>query len=144
MIKLVLRSGACVEISTGAASVSQVLADMICDLKEDVSQECPLPFDNAEILQRVVAYCEWEHSGAQGTPPSFFDPGTDNASTLIEIINIASYIDIKGLFSCTATAFSDLLAEKTPAEIRQLLSIEDDLDPDVAEIHSIQNGWFAK
>ena len=66
---------------------------------------------------------------------TLFQEIQDDKTRLFEIILAASFLDIKGLYELGCYIVANKMNKKTPAQIRQLFNLEEDLTPEeVAKI----------
>ena len=157
VIKLKSSDGEVFSVDVEVAKASVTIKTMIDDLglKEEDSEEVPLPNVTASILKKVI---EWaEHHKDDPAPPSEEDESRDRRTddvpdwdqkflqvdqgTLFELIQAANYLDIKGLLDVTCKTVANMIKGKTPEEIRKTFNIINDFTPEEERAIREENRW---
>ncbi|RLM79478.1 SKP1-like protein 1A [Panicum miliaceum] len=128
------------EVEEAVAMESQSICHMIED--DCAGDIIPLPNVNSKILSIVIEYCNKHVHAAKSNnvaaPSDANTPSATNAAiggedlknwdaefvkidqaTLIDLIQAANYLNIKGLLGLTCQAVADMIKDKSPEEIRK-------------------------
>lgn len=124
---------------------------------DDEDQEVPLPNVKAEVLRKVIEYCEHYLTEQMTTIEKplksnkmsdvvqqwyaqFVD--AEEHEMLFELILAANYMDIKPLLELSSAAVAAMMKGKTPEEIRKVFKIQDgDFTPEEENRVREENKW---
>lgn len=135
-LRLVAADGTEVSLSRGAASRSAMLAQL---MHEDVVEH-PAAIrcgDDAsgEHLRLACAYLEGRHDVDLAAWTASLAP-----DALCGLCGVANFLDVKPLLDAACAELAGRISGRTPAELRELFGIADDLTPDekrhIAEHHA--------
>ncbi|KAI1707825.1 skp1 family, dimerization domain-containing protein [Ditylenchus destructor] len=148
-----------VEVPLKQIKQSHTFANMYQDLnlsKEDETFVFPMPAVKPKIFKKIV---EWTANHVDVPDPEvkedpqtreriwftlneyenkFFDVPVDVHA---ELLTAANYLDIRTLYLYGCQKFAELLKDKSPAEIREVLGLEDDLTEEEKKEIRKQNVW---
>jgi len=136
------------EVEAAVAMESQTIRRMIEDNCADNS--IPIPNINSKLLSIVIEYCTKHvhttklEDAAAPAPANTAISGEDlkkwdaelvkiDHATLIDLIEAANFLEIKGLLDLTCQAMADMIKGKSPEEIRKTFNIMNDLSPEEEE-----------
>uniref|UniRef100_A0A0E0LH41 SKP1-like protein n=1 Tax=Oryza punctata TaxID=4537 RepID=A0A0E0LH41_ORYPU len=151
-IILISADGKRFEVPETVASQSQLISNMIED--DCTDNGVPLPNVDSDILAMVVDYCNM-HAGDAGAGDDAakesnaeelkkFDAelvqALDNP-VLFKLILAANFLNIKSLLDMTCQRVADMLAGKTPEQMRETFSIENDFTPEEEAAIRQENAW---
>lgn len=143
------------EISREAASLSELVQDMLHDDDDDVP-EVPLPEVNNEVLLRVVSFLEKHKTDPMKEIPKPI-PTTNleeivgewdakfmdvDQPMLFQLILAANYMDIPSLLDLGIGKLACMVKGKTPDEIKKMFHITEDITPEEEKIVRDQNQWI--
>ncbi|KAF3334941.1 SKP1-like protein 1B [Carex littledalei] len=163
MVTLKTSDGMEFEVSLTVAKQSKAISRTI----EDTSTEHPIPLPNVteRILKKVIKYCEKhveaadesktvtvteEGSSTSQASPRISEEELRNWDTqfvnvdmqmLFDLIMAADYLEIKGLLDATCQKVADMMAGKSPEEIRQTFNIKNDYTPKEEEEVQHEHKW---
>jgi len=125
---------------------------VILTVLEDIGDENPIPLLNvpAHVLKKVLEYCDYHRGDALPPPDGEWGsgPGTElvrrktvigdwdkqfidcDQELLFEIIQAASYLDIKALLDLGCKTVANMMTGKSVEDIRALFHIENDFTPE--------------
>uniref|UniRef100_A0AC35UCL8 Skp1-related protein n=1 Tax=Rhabditophanes sp. KR3021 TaxID=114890 RepID=A0AC35UCL8_9BILA len=144
-------------LSLEVVKQSGTLSQMISDLGIDLTSEEPLDIETIEldncsghILKAVI---EWAETNKEALGPfeneavkeKLADVNdkfvNDHRLVIFELILAANYLDMKELLTAATDFVAETLRLYDPEEIREILGIENDFDPeDLAEAKK-KNDW---
>ncbi|KAF7082078.1 hypothetical protein CFC21_085959 [Triticum aestivum] len=156
MIMLKSPDGMEFEVEEAVAMESQTIRKMIEDDCADTA--ILIPNINSKILSRVIEYCN-KHvptTGATGAAASdtvapaalaedlkIWDAEfiKVNRATRFDLIQAASYLNIKGLLDLTSQTTIDTISDNSLEEIRSFLSTKNDYLPEEEQTIRRENQW---
>lgn len=167
MITVVSAEGQPFRMSEAAARLSVVLADMIDN--GCAGGNIPLPNVDDRALAMVIKYCD-KHAAAEtdsthgaadeGVGSSGGGGGTSTAASkkdlyewdrklvddltqdaLFDLITAANFLDIKGLLEASCQKVADMIAKKTPAQVRRIFNIANDFTAEEEEEIRNESPW---
>ncbi|ODQ74273.1 hypothetical protein LIPSTDRAFT_69849, partial [Lipomyces starkeyi NRRL Y-11557] len=121
----------------------------------DASTEIPIPNVTANVLKKVLEWCEHH----KGDPIAANEDDTDarkkstdidewdqkfmqvDQEMLFEIILAANYLDIKALLEVGCKTVANMIKGKTPEEIRRTFNIQNDFTPEEEAQIRRENEW---
>ncbi|XP_076933287.1 SKP1-like protein 1A [Bidens hawaiensis] len=141
---VVLKSsdGETFEVEEAVALQSQTIKHMIEDDCADSS--IPLPNVTGKILAMVIEYCKKHvdslanENDLKSIDSKVAKQVDDQVITLLDLIQAANYLDIKGLLGHTPTCYildltsqtaADMIKDKTFKEVRQIFNVKNDFTP---------------
>jgi len=146
------------QVDKEVAERSMLIKNMIEDIG-DVDAPIPLPNVSANVLKKVLEYCD--HHKADPLPST--NDVTDTAEEtrrrttdisewdqkfiqvdqemLFEIILAANYLDIKPLLDVGCKTVANMIKGKSPEEIRKLFNIVNDFTPEEEAQIKRENEW---
>ena len=157
VIKLQSKDKEVFEVSEKVARMSLAINTMLDDLgvSEADSEPVPVLEVDGKTLKLVIQWAE--HHQNDPAPCTDEDEeeqrlrsipewdkqflAVDN-TTLFELLTAANFLDMKGLFKMSARAAADILATKTPEQIREEFGIVNDLDPEREAQIRKENEYF--
>lgn len=153
LIKLQSCDGEIFTIDRAAAKQTGVIRTLIdeCDLCADRNKEAivPLPNVHSDTLKIIVKWLTHHRDGKMSIDRKSDDNKWDadllnvDKYLLIELIMSAHYMDIKGLYEVLCQKFADMLAGKSPSQVRQLFHIPRDFTKkEMARLHQ-ERKWLA-
>lgn len=125
------------------------------DEGEGANIEIPLPNVKAEVLQKVIEFCE-HHLDQPMTEiekplksqvmsdvvQKWYADFVDLEQVLLfELILAANYMDIKPLLDLTCATVASMIKGKTPEEIRSTFNITNDFSPEEEAQVREENKW---
>lgn len=167
-IPLIPCDGEAMGISLAAARQSNLLQQMLGEDAEEAEEEdgsedeggqrdaIPLGNVSAEVLGKIVEFCEHNSATPMGTIPK---PITSSEMSemvgewearfvndmpqelLFEVIKGANYMDIPDLLDLTCAKVASMIRGKTPEEIRIMFDIENDFTPEEEARVREENKW---
>lgn len=116
-----------IEISEGAAVLSDLLKGMFEDLNGDVMekhQAIPIFGVNGPTLASVVEYCEAHAVTATPGQPNWDAEfiNSQDEEALLALTNAASYMVVEPLFELGCCRIADLMRDKDPEEVRKMMA----------------------
>lgn len=169
LIPLVPCDGEAMGISSAGARQSNLLQQMLGDDADEEEEEdgaeeegggqrdaIPLGNVSAEVLGKIVEFCEHNSATPMGTIPK---PITSSEMSemvgawearfvndmpqelLFEVIKGANYMDIPDLLDLTCAKVASMIRGKTPEEIRIMFDIENDFTPEEEARVREENKW---
>ncbi|KAI1774622.1 E3 ubiquitin ligase complex SCF subunit sconC [Hypoxylon cercidicola] len=154
-LTLISKDDVKISISRKAASLAQILEDLIEDLPESET-ELPVPLDAVDgaTLKIVVDWCE-HHSQHSQEQSETFNPSSpceippwdtafltfDNKQTIFDVTNAANYMNIETLLDYCIKKVAKSLMGKSTQEMRDCLGIESDYTPEEEEKIRKENEW---
>jgi len=157
-VVLVSKEGDKFPVPKPVANMSGLAKDTIDDDDDDdEEQEVPLPNVKAEVLRKVIEYCEHYlkekmtdiekplksnnmSDVVQEWYANFVD--SEEHEMLFELILAANYMDIKPLLELASAAVAAMMKGKTPEEIRIAFKIkEGDFTPEEENRVREENKW---
>jgi S-phase kinase-associated protein 1 len=146
--------GAVFEVDEEVACMSHLVKDMLEGCGAD--EEIPLPKVKAQILEKVLEYCEFH----RGVPPAEIQKPLRSSnllecgvsawdaafidveqSLLFELILAANYLDIRPLLDLGSAKVASMIKGKTPEEIRKQFNIVNDFTPEEEAQVREENMW---
>lgn len=129
-------------ISKDVAFLSLTVKNMVEDTGDN--ELVPLPNVSADILSKVVEYCEFhvdetKTEREQKTWDTEF-MGVDQR-ILFDIILAANYLHIKPLLELSCQTVADMIKNKSPEEIRRVFNIREDFTKEEQEEVRRENQW---
>ncbi|KAL7412799.1 putative negative regulator sulfur controller-3 [Mrakia frigida] len=139
------------------AERSVMLKNMLEDVGDSPDQAIPLPNVTANVLKKVLEYCE--HHRTDPLPVASDENADENRrrttdigewdakfiavdqEMLFEIILAANYLDIKPLLDVGCKTVANMIKGKTPEEIRKLFNIQNDFTPEEEAQIKKENEW---
>ncbi|KAF8318660.1 putative negative regulator sulfur controller-3 [Clavulina sp. PMI_390] len=139
---------------------------VIASVLEDCGYDEAIPLLNvpADVLAKVLEYCD--HHQNDPTPPpdgewnsgsadlkarrsSPIDPWdaqyiTCDQETLFEVIQAASYLDIKALLDLGCKTVANMMTGKSVEEIRELFHIENDFTPEEEDAMQVERSQLER
>ncbi|XP_052869902.1 S-phase kinase-associated protein 1-like [Anopheles cruzii] len=155
-IKLQSSDGEIIETDVKIAKCSGTIKTMLEDLGMDEGgdEAVPLPNVHSAILEKVL---KWATYHKDDPMPVEDDDSKEkrmddisswdadflkiDQSTLVELIQAANYLDIKGLLYVTTKTVANMFRGKTPDETRKIFNIENDLTSAEEEQLRKENEW---
>ncbi|KAK9321905.1 E3 ubiquitin ligase SCF complex, Skp subunit [Lipomyces orientalis] len=154
MVKLTSSDGESFDVEKDVAERSILIKNMIEDVGDD-STEIPIPNVTANVLKKVLEWCE--HHKGDPAPANEDDTDARKKSTdidewdqkfmqvdqemLFEIILAANYLDIKALLEVGCKTVANMIKGKTPEEIRRTFNIQNDFTPEEEAQIRRENEW---
>ncbi|KAJ8102619.1 E3 ubiquitin ligase SCF complex, Skp subunit [Lipomyces tetrasporus] len=154
MVKLTSSDGESFDVEKDVAERSVLIKNMIEDVGDD-STEIPIPNVTANVLKKVLEWCE--HHKSDPAPATEDDTDARKKSTdidewdqkfmqvdqemLFEIILAANYLDIKALLEVGCKTVANMIKGKTPEEIRRTFNIQNDFTPEEEAQIRRENEW---
>ncbi|KAK9381850.1 E3 ubiquitin ligase SCF complex, Skp subunit [Kockiozyma suomiensis] len=154
MVKLISSDGETFSVEKDVAERSILIKNMIEDVG-DSSTEIPIPNVTANVLKKVLEWCE--HHKSDPAPVSEDDNDSRKKSTdidewdqkfmqvdqemLFEIILAANYLDIKALLEVGCKTVANMIKGKSPEEIRRQFNIQMDFTPEEEAQIRRENEW---
>ncbi|KAK9245434.1 E3 ubiquitin ligase SCF complex, Skp subunit [Lipomyces tetrasporus] len=154
MVKLTSSDGESFDVEKDVAERSVLIKNMIEDVGDD-STEIPIPNVTANVLKKVLEWCE--HHKGDPAPATEDDTDARKKSTdidewdqkfmqvdqemLFEIILAANYLDIKALLEVGCKTVANMIKGKTPEEIRRTFNIQNDFTPEEEAQIRRENEW---
>ncbi|KAL1196599.1 SKP1-like protein 11 [Cardamine amara subsp. amara] len=140
--------------SDGEVFVTEVEAaiqsDMLNHLVEDNCADTEIPIENVEgkILKMVIEYCE-KHVGDDSLSEEKKEDLKKwdtkfmkiDQSTILDVMVAANYLVIKSLLDLTCQTIADMIVGKTPEQIREHFSIENDFTEEEFKEVQRENQW---
>ncbi|KAK9449803.1 E3 ubiquitin ligase SCF complex, Skp subunit [Limtongia smithiae] len=154
MVKLISSDGESFKVDKEIAERSVLIKHMIEDAG-DAGTEIPIPNINANVLKKVLEWCEHHKSD----PISVSEDETDqrkkltdidewdqkfmqvDQEMLFEIIVAANYLDIKALLEVGCKTVANMIKGKGAEEIRRTFNIQNDFTPEEEEQIKRENDW---
>ena len=137
------------------ANMSELVKSMMDEEESDEVNEIPLPNVKANVLQKVIEFCEHHaqepmteiekplksQSMADVVQQWYADYVNVEQVLLFELILAANYMDIKPLLDLTCATVASMIKGKTPEEIRQTFNISNDFSPEEEAQVREENKW---
>ncbi|KAK9459145.1 E3 ubiquitin ligase SCF complex, Skp subunit [Lipomyces oligophaga] len=154
MVKLTSSDGEVFTVDKEVAERSILIKNMIEDVS-DASTEIPIPNVTANVLKKVLEWCEHHKSDPAVTAEDETDArkkSTDidewdqkfmqvDQEMLFEIILAANYLDIKALLEVGCKTVANMIKGKGPEEIRRQFNITNDFTPEEEAQIRRDNEW---
>ena len=133
-----------------------VLANIIItEDNEDDTPEIPLPNVKADVLKKVIEFCEHHKEEpmteiekplksqqmSEVVQKWYADFVNVEQVLLFELILAANYMDIKPLLDLTCATVASMIKGKTPEEIRTTFNISNDFSPEEEAQVREENKW---
>lgn len=134
MVSLLARDGVQVNISTDAASTSNVITEFM-EMFAD-ADAVPLPGVDSSTLIKVAEFCEFvsyprTEVETQSFESNFYNMDVD---ALFEIANAANYLNIPELVDGSCEAIAGLMQGKTAYQIQELFGTADLTEEELEEV----------
>lgn len=157
--KLISKEGFKIEVSKKSAVMSTLIEEMLNedeDEDEDDDIEIPLPNVTKDILERVVAFCNYHvdkpmkeiskplKSARINDFISEFDAKFINVEQEIvfELILAANYLDIQSLLDLGCAKIASMIKGKTPEQIRTEFNVVGEFTPEEEAAVAKENKWM--
>ncbi|KLO18625.1 E3 ubiquitin ligase complex SCF subunit sconC [Schizopora paradoxa] len=154
-VKLVTSDNEEFEVDWEVATRSVLIKHMLEDIGESEEQAIPLPNVTANVLKKVLEWCEHHRKDPEPAPESSDDNrkrtleiGDWDAKfiqvdqeMLFEIILAANYLDIKALLDVGCKTVANMIKGKQPEEIRKMFNIVNDFTPEEEAQIKKENEW---
>jgi len=138
-----------------AVRVCGLVKDLVEDMGEDGSLETGIPISEVDraVLSMIVNWCKHHQSNPYPTTDevnqkkttelgdwdkSFFQVDQE---MVFGIILGANFLDVPQLLEMGCQVIAELMKEKNSDEVRELFSLEDDLNPQEKEQIREENEW---
>jgi S-phase kinase-associated protein 1 len=142
-------------VPLSVANMSELVKSMMDEEESDEVNEIPLPNVKANVLQKVIEFCEHHaqepmteiekplksQSMADVVQQWYADYVNVEQVLLFELILAANYMDIKPLLDLTCATVASMIKGKTPEEIRQTFNISNDFSPEEEAQVREENKW---
>ncbi|KAK9472696.1 E3 ubiquitin ligase SCF complex, Skp subunit [Dipodascopsis tothii] len=154
MVKLISSDGETFDVEKEVAERCVLIKNMIEDLG-DASAEIPIPNVTANVLKKVLEWCE--HHKGDPMPSAEDESDARKKSTdieewdqkfmqvdqemLFEIILAANYLDIKALLEVGCKTVANMIKGKSAEEIRRTFNIQNDFTPEEEAQIRRENEW---
>mmetsp|Transcript_9835 Transcript_9835/g.26840 ORF Transcript_9835/g.26840 Transcript_9835/m.26840 type:complete len:172 (-) Transcript_9835:467-982(-) len=158
-VSLISKEGDAFPVKLNVATMSELVKSMIDEDEEDdddnAAKEIPLPNVKANILQKVIEFCQHHNtepmteiekplrsSQMADVVQKWYADFVDIEQVLLfELILAANYMDIKPLLDLTCATVASMIKGKTPEEIRQTFNIQNDFSPEEEAQVREENKW---
>lgn len=128
---------------------------IITEDNEDDTPEIPLPNVKADVLKKVIEFCEHHKEEpmteiekplksqqmSEVVQKWYADFVNVEQVLLFELILAANYMDIKPLLDLTCATVASMIKGKTPEEIRTTFNISNDFSPEEEAQVREENKW---
>ncbi len=139
--------------------LSELVKTMLPDkMDEGEDVEIPLPKVSSEILKKVIDFCRYYRIDPM---TEIEKPLTKNVmgelvqewyatfvdvpqETLFDLIEAANYLDLRPLLDLTCATVGAMIKGKSPAQIRELFGITNDLSPEEEAQILEEQKWCAE
>ncbi|CAJ1949905.1 unnamed protein product [Cylindrotheca closterium] len=156
-VVLVSKEGDKFPVPKAVAYMSGLAKDTIDDENDDDEPEVPLPNVKADVLRKVIEYCEHYlkekmtdiekplksnkmSDVVQEWYATFVD--SEEHEMLFELILAANFMDIKPLLELASAAVAAMMKGRTPEEIRKVFKIQEgDFTPEEENRVREENKW---
>ncbi|XP_065193385.1 S-phase kinase-associated protein 1-like [Sycon ciliatum] len=157
ILKLVSNDGEVFDVEVKVACQSKVLKAMLQDTGDiaDDDEPVPLPPVNGATLRKVIEWCthyqnenlvegedlldENERINIDSWDEEFLKV---DQGILVELMNAANYLDIKGLLDAACKTVANMIKGKTTEEIRKTFNMVGDFSSDEEEEIRKENAWL--
>ncbi|EAZ02759.1 hypothetical protein OsI_24879 [Oryza sativa Indica Group] len=153
MIILISADGKRFEVTEAVASQSQLISNMIED--DCTENGVRLPNVDGDILTMVVDYCNMHAGDAAAAGDTMKASSTEEElkkfdaelvqalenPVLFKLILAANFLNIKSLLDMTCQRVADMMSGKTPEQMRETFSIENDFTPEEEAAIRQENAW---
>mmetsp|Transcript_28523 Transcript_28523/g.69400 ORF Transcript_28523/g.69400 Transcript_28523/m.69400 type:complete len:187 (+) Transcript_28523:129-689(+) len=164
--KLISKEGEEHVVSVTVATMSELVKSMMEDHEEEDDDdddddeekkitEIPLPNVKAEVLKKVIEFCEHhleepmteiekplKSQNMADVVQKWYADFVDLEQVLLfELILAANYMDIKPLLDLTCATVASMIKGKTPEEIRATFNITNDFSPEEEAQVREENKW---
>ncbi|XP_065193475.1 S-phase kinase-associated protein 1-like [Sycon ciliatum] len=157
ILKLVSNDGEVFDVEVKVACQSKVLKAMLQDTGDiaDDDEPVPLPPVNGATLRKVIEWCthyqnenlvegedlldENERINIDSWDEEFLKV---DQGILVELINAANYLDIKGLLDAAVKTVANMIKGKTTEEIRKTFNMVGDFSSDEEEEIRKEKAWL--
>lgn len=158
-VKLMTNDEKVFDVPEHIAFMSKTIKDMIADANVDQNTPVPIFGVRSDMMELVLKYCEYHH--ANPTPVNEDDDDEDKEeerrlddiipwdaefckldyATLRELVEAASWLDIKPMFHLLCKNFAILLKGQDVEKMREILGEENDLTPEEQERIRKETEW---
>lgn len=135
--------------------VLAIIVIIITEDNEDDTPEIPLPNVKADVLKKVIEFCEHHKEEpmteiekplksqqmSEVVQKWYADFVNVEQVLLFELILAANYMDIKPLLDLTCATVASMIKGKTPEEIRTTFNISNDFSPEEEAQVREENKW---
>lgn len=136
-------------------ALSPSFSTIITEDNEDDTPEIPLPNVKADVLKKVIEFCEHHKEEpmteiekplksqqmSEVVQKWYADFVNVEQVLLFELILAANYMDIKPLLDLTCATVASMIKGKTPEEIRTTFNISNDFSPEEEAQVREENKW---
>jgi len=155
-VNLISKEGDQFPVPRGVANMSELVKSMMDDDEdEDETKEIPLPNVKAQVLRKVIEFCEHhleepmteiekplKSQNMADVVQQWYATFVDLEQVLLfELILAANYMDIKPLLDLTCATVASMIKGKTPEEIRATFNITNDFSPEEEAQVREENKW---
>lgn len=142
-------------LSRALIFVLAIIVIIITEDNEDDTPEIPLPNVKADVLKKVIEFCEHHKEEpmteiekplksqqmSEVVQKWYADFVNVEQVLLFELILAANYMDIKPLLDLTCATVASMIKGKTPEEIRTTFNISNDFSPEEEAQVREENKW---
>eukprot|EP01083_Nonionella_stella_P017571 49165_1 len=154
-INLMSKEGDPFAVEVGVAQMSELVKSMMEDEGDDEIAEIPLPNVKAQILKKVIEFCQHYKTEpmneiekplkssemSEVVQKWYADFVNVEQPVLFELILAANFMDIKPLLDLTCATVASMIKGKTPEEIRRTFNITNDFSPEEEAQVREENKW---
>jgi S-phase kinase-associated protein 1 len=154
-VNLISKEGESFPVPVAVASMSELVKSMMDEDNEDDTPEIPLPNVKADVLKKVIEFCEHHKEEpmteiekplksqqmSEVVQKWYADFVNVEQVLLFELILAANYMDIKPLLDLTCATVASMIKGKTPEEIRTTFNISNDFSPEEEAQVREENKW---
>eukprot|EP00544_Gedaniella_sp_CCMP2646_P007951 CAMPEP_0202486794 /NCGR_PEP_ID=MMETSP1361-20130828/5266_1 /ASSEMBLY_ACC=CAM_ASM_000849 /TAXON_ID=210615 /ORGANISM="Staurosira complex sp., Strain CCMP2646" /LENGTH=165 /DNA_ID=CAMNT_0049116031 /DNA_START=91 /DNA_END=588 /DNA_ORIENTATION=+ len=154
-VNLISKEGDSFPVPVAVASMSELVKSMMDEDNEDDTPEIPLPNVKADVLKKVIEFCEHHKEEpmteiekplksqqmSEVVQKWYADFVNVEQVLLFELILAANYMDIKPLLDLTCATVASMIKGKTPEEIRTTFNISNDFSPEEEAQVREENKW---
>eukprot|EP00980_Cylindrotheca_fusiformis_P028530 scaffold22607_cov123-Cylindrotheca_fusiformis.AAC.27 len=156
-VNLVSKEGDSFTVPRKVADMSELVKSMMDDADDDgdEAKEIPLPNVKAQVLRKVIEFCEHhleepmteiekplKSQNMSDVVQQWYASFVDLEQVLLfELILAANYMDIKPLLDLTCATVASMIKGKTPEEIRATFNITNDFSPEEEAQVREENKW---
>lgn len=143
-----------VDVASKSVLIKNTISDLNPDLDDDDEEfEIPLPNVRANVLSKVLEWCEHHRStvfpddddedARKSAPVPSWDRNflKVDQEMLYEIILAANYLNIRPLLDAGCKIIAEMIKHKSPEELRRTFNIVNDFSPEEEAAIRKENEW---
>lgn len=138
-VTLLTGDGEKFSVSLDLAQTSKTIADLL----EDIDDVVPLPNVRASTMRQIIAFWARATERSPANPWAVIDGFVEELplDTVWDLITAANYLDMQPFLEGLCKYIAALMKDKTTQQIRDVLEIENDFEPEEEARILAENAW---